>query len=202
MPLKAWLLFVRHGQTDWNLEGRWQGSSDVPLNASGLEQVEQAVAKLASFRIDAIYSSPLTRSLETARAIARRVGLGVIVDPRLAEISLGEWEGMQAGQIEEEYPELYRRWEDDPRGVRPPGGETIREVHDRAIAAVEEIAARHLGGRACVVTHKTVIVVVRCHYLGLSLPEEMRMMPPNAAYEIMEVKVGNRNYPCCSAVRL
>lgn len=196
---RARLLLVRHGQTDWNLEGRWQGSSEVPLNATGREEVERIAADLVLRRIDAVYSSPLSRSLDTARAIAQRQGLEVWPDARLREIGLGRWEGMLSGQIAGEYPALHRQWCVDPRPVRPPGGETIREVHDRVVAAVEEIAYRHSGGVLCLVTHKTAIVVIRCHYLGLELPAEMGKMPPNAACEVLEVELGPRDYPCCSA---
>lgn len=194
------LILVRHGQTDWNLEGRYQGGTDVPLNATGREQAEGLAAELSSRRIDALYSSPLGRALETARAIARGRGLELRTDPRLKEIDLGEWEGMLARRIAELYPELHRQWVEDPRPVRPPGGESIREVHDRAIAAVEEMVRRHTGGSICLVTHKVAMVVIRTHYLGLDLPGEMGRMPPNGGWERLEVVVRSREAPCCSAV--
>lgn len=193
------LLLVRHGETDWNLEGRYQGSADVPLNATGRRQAERVAERLTRERIDAVYSSPLQRALDTALAIARAQGLEVRTDPRLAEIALGEWEGMLASRIAERCPELHHRWTVDPRGMRPPGGETILEVHDRAVAAVEEMAARHPGGTVCVVTHKTAMVVIRSHYLGLDLPQEMGKMPPNGGWERLELTVRPRERPCCSA---
>lgn len=193
------LLLVRHGQTDWNLEGRWQGASEVPLNSTGWRQAEQVASELAGRRIDAIYSSPLSRSFDTAKLIARRHGLDVRVDHRLIEIDLGEWEGMLSGRIAEEYPELYRLWSEDPRLTRPPGGETIRQVHDRVIALVDGLVDSYPCGDLCLVTHKTAIVVIRCHYLGLNLPEEMGKMPPNAACEVVEARAEPRGAPCCSA---
>lgn len=204
-PLRAKLVLVRHGQTDWNLEGRYQGGSDVPLNATGREQAERLAMELSASRYEAVYSSPLRRSLDTARAIAQGRGLEVYLDPRLKEIDLGEWEGMLATHIAAEYPELYRQWEKDPRLVRPPGGESIREVHDRAVAAVEEMVSKHPGGTLCLVTHKTAMVVIRSHYLGLDLREEMGKMPPNARWEVVEIAVstsgapGSGN-PCCSVM--
>lgn len=196
---RARLLLVRHGQTDWNLEGRYQGASEVPLNATGREQAERVAAELATVEIDAIYCSPLSRSLDTAWTIARRQGMEPRIDPRLREIDLGKWEGMLASRISEEYSELHRRWLEDPRSLRPPGGETIGEVHDRVISAVEEMVARHHGATLCVVTHKTAIVVIRCHFLGLDLPTEMGKMPPNAACESLEVALRPRGNLCCSA---
>ncbi len=195
------LLLVRHGETDWNVEGRWQGSSEVPLNGTGREQAARVAEELALWPVDALYSSPLGRSMDTARTIGQRLRLEVRADDRLKEISLGQWEGMLSTRIAEEYPDLHRQWCLDPRPVRPPGGETLREVHDRVIAAVEGMADRHAGGTVCLVTHKTAMVVLRCHYLGLDLVEEMGRMPPNAACEVLEIEVGPRPWPCCSAVQ-
>lgn len=198
------LLLVRHGQTDWNLEGRYQGRTDVPLNAVGREQAERLAAELAAREIGAVYSSTLRRSLETAVAIARAHGLEVRPDPRLVEIDQGEWEGVLSTRIAERYPGPYRRWCEDPRTVRPPGGESIAEVHDRVISAVEEMVERHPGETLCLVTHKTAIVVIRTHYLGLDLREEMGRMPRNASWERLEV-VAPASAPwvpgarCCSA---
>ncbi len=200
--VRSTLILVRHGQTDWNLEGRYQGGADVPLNATGREQAKRLAAELATTRIDALYSSPLRRALDTALAVARGRGLEVRRDPRLREIELGEWEGMLSGRIAEGYPELHRQWVRDPRPVRPPGGESIREVHDRTIAAVEGMVAEHSGGTLCLVTHKVAMVVIRSHYLGLDLPEEMAKMPPNGGWERIELEVGPRPHPCCSAALL
>ncbi len=193
------LMLVRHGQTDWNLEGRYQGGTDVPLNATGRDQAERLADELATRRIDAIYSSPLRRAWETALLLARRHGLEVHPEPLLREIDLGAWEGMLATRIAEEYPELFGRWRRDPRGVRPPGGESIREVHDRAVAAIEGMVERHPGGTLCLVTHKTAMTVVRCHYLGLDLPTEMGRMPENANWERLVVEPRMQPDPCCSA---
>ena len=198
------LVLVRHGQTDWNLEGRYQGRTDVALNAVGREQAERLAAELATSKIGAVYSSTLRRSLETAVAIARVHSLEVRPDPRLVEIDQGEWEGVLSTRIAERYPALYRRWCEDPRTARPPGGESIADVHDRVIPAVEEIVGRHPGETICLVTHKTAIVVIRTHYLGLDLREEMARMPRNASWERLEIAVstpaprtpGTR---CCSA---
>ncbi len=196
------IILVRHGQTDWNLEGRYQGGAEVPLNAPGREQAERLAAELSGMRIDALYCSPLGRAVETARAIAVGRGLELHPDRRLREIDLGEWEGMLSSRIAELYPRLHRQWVLDPRPVRPPGGESIREVHDRVIAAVEEMARRHPGGTVCLVTHKVAIVAIRTHFLGLELPEEMGKMPGNGSWERLEVAVVPRQQHCCSAVLL
>lgn len=193
------LLLVRHGQTDWNLEGRYQGRVDVPLNGAGLEQAAQLARDLEELRIDLLVSSPLQRTLDTAGAIARGRGLDVRPDSRLREINLGEWEGQLSTEIAADYPELFPRWSSDPGSVRPPGGESIAEVHDRAIPALEELAAANSGRTVCVVAHKVVMVVVRCHYLGLDLREEMGRMPANGRWEEIDLLPRPPLSGCCSA---
>ncbi len=195
----AGLLLVRHGQTDWNLEGRYQGGADIPLNATGREQAERLAGELAGHGIDFVYSSPLSRALDTARAIARRSGTDLRTDPRLREMDLGEWEGMLSSRIAELYPQLFRQWREDPRPIRPPGGESIRELHDRVVAVVEEIVRRHPGRTICLVTHKVSMVVIRTHYLGLELPVEMARPLPNTEWERLETIVRPGQSPCCSA---
>ncbi len=181
------LLLVRHGQTDWNLEGRYQGRVDVPLNGAGREQAAQLARDLADRQIDLLVSSPLQRALDTARAIARGRDLGVRVDPRFREINLGEWEGRLSTEIARDYPDLFPFWLSDPGTVRPPGGETIAEVHDRVIPALEELATANPGRTLCLVAHKVVMVVIRCHYLRLDLREEMGRMPANGRWEEMDI---------------
>ncbi|HEX2924015.1 MAG TPA: histidine phosphatase family protein [Chloroflexota bacterium] len=193
------LLLVRHGQTDWNLDGRYQGRVDVPLNGAGLEQAALLARDLAGRQIDLLISSPLRRAMDTAGAIAEARGLEVRSDPRLREINLGEWEGQLSTKIAEDYPKLFPRWISDPGTVRPPGGETIAEVHDRVIPALEELAVANPGRTVCVVVHKVVMVVVRCHYLGLDLREEMGRMPANGRWEEMEIFSKTRLRDCCSA---
>jgi len=193
------LLLVRHGQTNWNLEGRYQGGIDVPLNLQGQTRSEALAEELSVERIDVVYSSPLSRAVDTARPIARKHGLDVRIEPDLREIELGEWEGMPATVIAERYPELFRQWVEDPRPVRPPGGESILELHDRVIAAVDRIIRLHPGKRICLVTHKVTLVIIRTHFLRLDLPEEMRRPFPNGTWEWLDVLEMPRGNPCCSA---
>lgn len=193
------MLLVRHGQTDWNLDGRYQGRADVALNETGQDQAEQLARELAGQPIDLVVSSPLKRSMDTALAIARGRGLAVRTDPRFREINLGEWEGQLSTEIAVRYPALHQRWIDDPGSTRPPGGETIAEVHDRVIPAVEELGAGNSGRMICVVTHKVIMVVIRCHYLGLDLREEMGRMPGNARYEEISLKPRPAAPNCCSS---
>src|SRR5512142_1067190 len=127
------LWLVRHGQTDWNLEGRYQGQSDVPLNATGLSQAAVFAASLDGQRFDALYSSDLARAYQTAEVIANKVGLPVQTDPRLREINQGEWQGRTLTEIKSIYIESAqaKRVTIDPVTARAPGGESVCEVSQR-----------------------------------------------------------------------
>ena len=129
------LLVVRHGETDWNAERRWQGHADVPLNDRGREQATALAEQLAGERIDAIYTSDLSRARVTAEIVGARVGVPVVVDPDLREIDVGSREGL-VGEI-----------------VAPWDGEASDAHAARILAAVTRIAERHPAGRILVVTH-------------------------------------------------
>ena len=175
---KLWL--VRHGQTDWNVEGRWQGQADPSLNAMGHEQTLTLVNELAGLEFDAIYSSDLQRAFETAFAIARDKGLPVQVDPRLREIDLGEWEGMLGIEIAQKYPALWFERENNPLGSHPPGGESVMELAQRVIPAILEISEKHLRKSVLVVSHGLALAVFLCHNHNLPMQQVFEQIPPNA----------------------
>jgi 2,3-bisphosphoglycerate-dependent phosphoglycerate mutase len=131
------LLLVRHGETDWNAEGRLQGHTDRPLNEHGRRQARELAARLAGEQVDAIYASDLVRARETAEILGAQLGLPVAVDPDLREKNWGNWEGLTG---------------DERAGVVFEGEST--ELHrDRVMAAVHRIVERHRGERVVVVTH-------------------------------------------------
>ena len=149
------LILIRHGQTQWNREGRWQGQADPPLNALGRRQARRAALDLRGARLDHLYSSDLRRALETAHIIGADLGLAVIPDPRLREINLGRWQGMLSADIEAQYPDEFRRWHDvapddaaaGRRGSSHAGGPRPgSNLRDRA--APPRTTARHRRTRA------------------------------------------------------
>ena len=132
------LLFVRHGETDWNAEGRLQGHTDRPLNDYGRRQARALAERLAGEEpVDAVYASDLARAKETAEIVGRRLGLPVVVDPDLREKNWGSWEGLTG----------------DERAAIELVGESTREHRDRVLRAVRRIVERHPGQRVVVVTH-------------------------------------------------
>jgi broad specificity phosphatase PhoE len=132
------LVLVRHGESTWNVEGRYQGRLDPPLSARGQAQAETLAKRLQreqleaqKQRIDTIVSSPLTRALETANICARELSLPVRRDDRLTEISHGEWEGRLREEIANRWPEMFTAWRTHPDTVRFPAGETLDDVRAR-----------------------------------------------------------------------
>ena len=175
---QLWL--VRHGQTDWNLEGRFQGSRDIALNLSGQEQARQIAAQLKGEQFDAIYSSPLVRALRTAETIAAVHGMPVQVDPLLVEVRLGAWEGMLEAEIHQQYPQLERERLCNPLHTPPPGGETAAEVAERMALAADEIARTHPGGTVLLVSHGMALSTLICLTEGISLNRVFEFIPENA----------------------
>lgn len=166
MGLRLWL--VRHGETEWNAEGRYQGQTDVPLSAVGLRQAEAAAARLAATPLDVVYASDLGRAAETARAIAGHHGLEVRLDPRWREMHFGEWHGLTYRQMEAQSPEGVAHWNADRVHHAPPGGETLAQVAARVQAALEDIRRDHPEQTALITSHGGPIRVLLCLLLGKS----------------------------------
>lgn len=172
---------VRHGQTDWNLEGRYQGQSDVSLNPTGYAQAQALAQRLRNERFDAIYSSDLARARETASAIADfHAGLSVQVDIRLREINQGQWEGVLVETIRAHYAELWQQHSSDPANLRAPGGETVGEVMQQVSAALDEIADRYPAGRVLIVSHGLALATILCQVRGVPVRLAYQQIPENA----------------------
>lgn len=159
------IVLWRHGQTTWNLERRFQGKADVPLDEAGVAQAERAARLLAALEPTAIMSSDLKRAAATAEALGKVTGLPITHDRDLRERDGGEWEGLTDTEIRERFPEALALWE-------PPGGETSEQVAKR-VAAVLERAAEQLptGGLLVVASHGAAIRLGIAQFLGF--PEEL-----------------------------
>lgn len=181
------LLLARHGETDWNQRGRWQGQRDLPLNGAGRDQALALSAGLRTERLAAVYSSGLQRAVETAQTIAKEHKLNVSRDERFNEISLGAWEGLTRKEIAAAYPQILQAWDADPRSVRPPNGESIAAIEQRVLAALQEIARAYPGETVCLIGHKITNGVIRSHYLGVSLVEALGEVLPQGTYEVIAI---------------
>jgi len=183
------LVLIRHGETDWNIEGRWQGQSDVPMNARGHRQAQEVARKLAGSGIAAIYSSDLVRAYATAEALAGQTGLEIHTDERLREINQGEWQGMLVSEIQERYASRFENRRQNPLTIAPPGGETVAEVQERVVSAVEEILQRHPDERVAIVSHGFALAVIQVHYLEMPIHCIWDMIPKNDEWRELVVPV-------------
>jgi probable phosphoglycerate mutase len=184
------LVLIRHGETDWNAEGRYQGQSDVPLNAKGLAQAEALAQRLRGERFEAIYTSDLARAAQTAEALAATTGAPIHRDPRLKEIDQGEWEGLLLAEIETRYAEAFQRRRLDPLSTHPPGGETVGQVRERVLEAIREISRGYPDGSVAIVSHGLAIALVKVHLAHLPVESVWDHIPPNASVERLEVEEG------------
>jgi probable phosphoglycerate mutase len=161
------LYLVRHGATQLTAENRFSGAVGVDLSDEGRAQVERLADRLARDRIAAVYASPLSRTLETARILAGRHGLSPVAEDGLREISHGRWEGLTRQEVEERFGEEYAAWEADPFTFAPVAGESGVAVLARALPAIRRIATAHAGETALVVSHKATLRLVLCALLGI-----------------------------------
>ncbi len=157
------ILLARHGETDWNRIGRWQGHADPPLNDTGRKQAAELAEQLVGDGVTALYSSDLRRATETARVVGDRLGLAVVEIVELREIDVGSWSGLTRAEVQERFPEGFARWLDGEIGH---DGETREQLTERVVAAVERIAEAHPDEKVLVVTHGGAIRALRRHAAG------------------------------------
>jgi probable phosphoglycerate mutase len=157
------IVLARHGETDWNATGRWQGQADPALNDTGRRQAESLSGLLVGRGISAIYSSDLRRASETARLVAGRLGLEVVEDAHLREIDVGSWSGLTRADVELRFPDGFARWRSGEIGH---DGETREQLTERVVAELHRIACAHPGETVLVVSHGGAIRAVRHHVVG------------------------------------
>jgi len=179
-------LLMRHGETAWNREGRVMGRQPVDLDEGGRAQVEMAVPLARQLAPDVIISSPLARAVQSAEIISRGVGgIDILTDDRLEEVRYGAWEGKTYHQLVKE--ESYISYRKAPLESMTPGGETIRQVQERGVAAVDAGVLAHRGKRILFVSHGDIIRTVLCHYMRLDLRHFHRLRVDNATFSGVEI---------------
>jgi probable phosphoglycerate mutase len=168
---------VRHAQTGWNLERRFQGQLDVPLDDAGMTQAASVADWLINqnLHFTAVYTSDLSRALQTAQAIGERLGLVARPVPALREIHGGEWQGLLPAEIEERYPGQLERWHREPHEFRLPGGETVPEVQARVTAWYRDTVEAHPGEAIVVVSHGLAIRTLLAALNGWDLADAEAM---------------------------
>jgi probable phosphoglycerate mutase len=204
------LLLVRHGETEWNRQKRFQGQIDIPLNDNGKYQGQQAAAFLKDVPIDAAATSPLSRPKETAQIILQHhpgIPLDDVED--LKEIGHGEWEGLYDHEIESGYPGLLAQWQAQPETVQMPGegGETLEQVWVRSIAAWKSVVAKHSGPSdrpvtVLVTAHDAVNKAILCHVVGLGPDSFWKFKQGNGAVSVIDYPDGVDSAPVLTAANL
>lgn len=185
------VLLVRHGETEANRSRLALGREDVPLNERGRAQALAVARSVAGLPVAAVYSSPLGRALETARAIAAELGLEVQVEPGLIEMDVGEMEGMTFADMRQRYGEFLREWVSErAAALVMPGGESLDIVADRAWSTVLALEERHANDLVVAVTHNFVILTLLCRALDLPLARFRRLRVALGARSLLEVRGG------------
>ena len=179
------LILVRHGATDWNQQRRIQGLSNLGLNETGRGQAEALAQSLKDVKVDAIYTSPLRRAQETARAISRFHQVEVVTLEGLKELDVGEVDGLTYDEMRLQHSEFFTKWMSDFTSVRLPGGGTVPELRDQCCATVQDIVKKQQPGRGekcgdedkvvVAVTHFFPIMCIICNTLGLDLLSSRRL---------------------------
>lgn len=187
------IVLIRHGQTEWNITGRFQGQSDVKLTETGKKQASELAERFPFNKIDAVYASDLSRAMYTAKAIADRFGLEVTPLPEVREFHFGEWEGLTYNQICEGWPAAIENFFDKPDELQAPNGESFPVVQQRAVAGINELVKKHEGQVIAIVAHGAVNRTILAEALGLPLRNLWRIRQDNTAVNVIRYDEGFRN---------
>ncbi|MBN1333458.1 MAG: histidine phosphatase family protein [Synergistales bacterium] len=167
--LQCRIILVRHGECKGNLENRFRGRLDYPLNETGRKQARELSQALVKYRPVSVYSSPLKRAMETAFPLCETLDIEIRTREGFNNIALGNWEGRLKSEIATEYPHEWNVWLTNPERLELEGAETFRNVQDRAYQALKALAVAHSGDTIVVVSHRTTLkpLIARC----LEIPE-------------------------------
>jgi len=199
MPLTR-LCLVRHGETEWNAEGRVQGQTDIPLSRVGIRQAHASAAVLAQHDFTAVYSSDLMRVRQTAEPAAHKLALPLQFDPELRERHYGIFERLLYTEVKERYPDLYQRFHEKDPDFDFETGESLRIFFDRSLRAVKRIAEKHAGEQVLVFTHGGVLDMVYRHALAMGLSAHRDYGIPNCGVNWVEIGPAGWSVHCWADV--
>lgn len=160
------ILLIRHGQTSWNAGEIFRGRADIELNDTGIEQARLVAEYLKDIPLDAVYASPLKRTIKTAEIISSYHNLDVIKSPELMDLDFGDWQGLPVETVKEKYRDDYERWLNTPHLLRMPGGESLQDVRDRILSLIDRITTGD-DSAVALISHRVVHKVIICALLGL-----------------------------------
>lgn len=180
------IYLLRHGETTWNVERRWQGQKDSPLSENGIAQAQAIGKRLSTIKFSQIYASDLLRTYETACQIATHHELEVVRDARLRERKGGILEGLTTAEVKEQHPEIAERMQGIwPPDFAPPGGESAIDLLDRSQNVLVDIAQEHVGEQVAIVSHGGLMRVFLQHVMGIPLERPFPLPIGNTSLNIL-----------------
>ena len=188
------LIFIRHGQTDWNVQGKIQGSYDSELNATGIEQAMSLSEKLfnLNYKFSKIYSSPQKRALKTAEILSKSSNVDYISVKDLQEMNMGKWEGLSWREVEENYPNEYKEWHLNRRYTKTPEGESYQDMLDRVLKAIHKIINEN-NENVVIVSHSAVIMCLQCYVTNTPFNDMLKFKTKNATITEIDSNLFNSN---------
>ncbi len=200
------LLLVRHGETDWNQQSRYQGQVDVPLNENGKYQSEKVAAFLKNVSIDKAFSSSLLRAQQTAEIILQHhQDVQLELNDGFKEIIHGFWEGKEQSEIEQEFPGEFQQWRETPEQIQMPGGESLQEVWQRTVEVYESILDTAFTNKlniVLIVAHGGTNQILLCHILGLSPKYFWNFRQSNCSLNVIDYPKGKDGLPMVQAINI
>ena len=184
------LIIIRHGETEWNLEGRIQGHKDSPLTESGRAQAEAIATRLQEMEVNALYSSDLGRAYATAQFVSNKTGHDILTDKRLRELNLGVFEGLTEEEVRKRYPKEYVFLKKREPDYTYPGGESYGQFSARVIACLEELMDKHKGDQIVAITHGGALSRLIRHTLGMPVVGSSCYKVWNAALNVFSYDNG------------
>jgi len=184
MKDRTLLYIIRHGETQWNIEGRWQGHLDSPLTPKGIKQAQAVATTLTRYEFSTIYTSDLGRAFHTAEIIAAETKKPLVSDRRLREWNLGIFQGMTKAEMQHQHADAFNAYQSADKDFVMPGGESVRQSCERGINCLTELAREHTGDSIVIVTHGGILNGVFRHAVGLPLNVPRTFKLSNASLNI------------------
>ena len=188
------LIFIRHGQTDWNVQGKIQGSYDSELNDTGIKQAMNLSEKLLNlnYKFSKIYSSPQKRALKTAEILSKSSNVDYISVKDLQEMNMGKWEGLSWKEVEENYPNEYKEWYLNRRYTKTPDGESYQDMLERVLKAIHKIINEN-NEDVVIVSHSAVIMCLQCYVTNTPFNDMLKFKTKNANITEIDSNLFNSN---------
>lgn len=181
------LIIIRHGESEWNRIGRYQGQYDAPLSELGLQQANALAERLRTEPLDAIFTSPLQRAARTAQAVARyHTSVPFTAQPALLEIDHGDWQGLMTDEVQERYGDGLREWREHPTRAQMPNGESFSNILKRVLDFRESLEREYADKNVLVSTHDVVVKILVASALGMNMDRINRIWVTNASISVLE----------------